>query len=56
MDDNSVANVREELDAYGEHLPVYIEDFHGTRYEVLDIRSQTTSAGVIVIIAGHYAE
>lgn len=48
--DNSVLNIRDDLDNYGNHLPVFIEDLSGNLYEVGDIRTSERSEGVIVII------
>lgn len=42
------SEAREELDAYGDHLQVVIEDANGNLFEVAEITSYSRPSGVVV--------
>lgn len=49
--ENTVANVKDDLDNYGDHLPVIIEsETTGRHYQVGEIRTMGTPDGPVVVI------
>ena len=55
--DNTVESIRDDLDNYGNHLTVVIEDLSGRLREIGDITTRTIRGEVFVVIpTGGYFE